>query len=367
MYPFIKLTDNKLKAILRKYSNKNIFIVHGKKSYELSGAKKIFSTVFSSLGCIIQEHYDFQENPKWDEILPAIQDFNSFNPDLIIAVGGGSVIDTAKLIRFFSCNEGSPESYNKKTAKELIPFFVFPTTSGTGSEATHFAVCYVKGEKYSVASQTILPTKVFIDFRFTLTNSAYLTASTGMDALAQAIEAYWSIKSTIESRIYAKKAIKYLYTNLPKCISNNTSNSRKKITKGSYYAGKAINISFTTGPHAYSYPITSLFGIPHGHAVAVTLPSFFVINEEVTDNNCNDKRGTSFVKNRMNELKDMLGISKKTDCKKHLKDYVNKIFSEDKIVTITDDQWSTISSYVNQERLANNPVKITFLSNPCKI
>lgn len=128
--------------------------------------------------------------------------------------------------------------------------------------------------KYSVTDKEISATESFIDYTFTLTASPYLTACTGLDALAHAIESYWSIKSTDESRGFAIQAIQYIYPNLLKCITEPTEYTRKQLAIGAHLAGKAINISFTTAAHAYSYGITTYLHLPHGHAVACTLPYF---------------------------------------------------------------------------------------------
>lgn len=355
MKPFVEITNSKLLSILSLYKNKRIFVVHGKKSYDSCGAKKIFNDAFEKLNCKIYEHSDFSENPKWEEIKAIQATYNKFNPNLIIAVGGGSVIDTAKLIRFFSSTNETPENYNKES-NVTVPLFVFPTTSGTGSEATHFAVCYVNGKKYSVASKNILPTRVFVDYRFTLKNPAYLTACTGLDALCQAIESFWSVKSTFESRHYAKKAIKLIYPNLLLCVKNQDSKSRDKVSRGSYYAGRAINISFTTAPHAFSYGITSMYGIPHGHAVALSLPYFFEYNSNVNSTNCNDPRGVKVVKRRIEILKKLLRI--KISVKAELTEYINAVLQKDNITGWFENNMDQLKTTVNLQRLTNNPVKV---------
>jgi alcohol dehydrogenase class IV len=284
--------------------------------------------------------------------------FKEQKNSLILGVGGGSVLDTAKLIRFFSSYSGTPVSGSYKKIEEVPPLLLFPTTAGSGSEATHFAVCYVNNRKYSVIHNDILPSESFIDYRFTLSASPYLTACTGIDALSQAIESYWSNKSTKESRKYAKEAIKLIFPSLQECIISPTPKIREKIAKGAHFSGKAINISFTTAAHAYSYGITMHLNVPHGHAVACGLPFFFAKNLEVAENNCNDKRGVSFVKDRMYELCYLLGFNVQTAVDQ-LKDYISNIFCNIKKIEKPDkDTWNSIISSVNIERLENNPTKI---------
>lgn len=238
-----------------------------------------------------------------------------------------------------------------------MPLILFPTTAGTGSEATHFAVCYMDGLKYSIADESILPTEAYIDYRFTLTASPYLTACSGFDALSQAIESYWSIKSTKDSRAYAAEAIKLIYPNLEKCVFMPSEFEREQLAIGSNFSGRAINISFTTAPHAYSYGITTYMNLPHGHAVACTLPYFFELNMNVSDENCMDSRGVDFVRRRMDELCLLLGITLK-DCFLSLIRYINLLFMNKKIVPPSVDIIREILKSVNVERLGNNPVKI---------
>ena len=129
-------------------------------------------------------------------------------PNIILAVGGGSALDMAKLIRYHIYKE--TDSY--------IPLVVIPTTAGTGAETTHFSVCYINGEKQSIADSAMLPDYAFVCSELTSHNDAYLTACTGFDAVAQAIESYWSVNSTDESRSYSLKALGLLWKQLPLLI-----------------------------------------------------------------------------------------------------------------------------------------------------
>lgn len=114
----------------------------------------------------------------------------------------------AKLIRYHIYKE--TDSY--------IPLVVIPTTAGTGAETTHFSVCYINGEKQSIADSAMLPDYAFVCSELTSHNDAYLTACTGFDAVAQAIESYWSVNSTDESRSYSLKALGLLWKQLPLLI-----------------------------------------------------------------------------------------------------------------------------------------------------
>lgn len=164
--------------------------------------------------------------------------------DGYIAVGGGTVIDTTKLLRGL---EG-----------QLPPFLAVPTTAGTGAETTRFAVYYDHGKKMSADDVRYLPTDQVLVPEFTSTQTPYQRASTEFDAYAQAVESLWAVGATDESRSYARKALDLM--------------AKGEQMLGSYWAGRAIDISRTTAAHALSYYMTVKYGIPHGHAVYMMFP-----------------------------------------------------------------------------------------------
>ena len=177
----------------------------------------------------------------------------------------------------------------------------------------------------------------------------YQKKATIMDALCQGIESYWSVNSTSESKEYSKKSIDIILKNLDKYLNDNTKTITSKMLHASNLAGKAINITQTTAAHAMSYKLTSLYGIAHGHAVAITLPYIW---EYMNDNldKCIDPRGKKYLGDVLNELKDMVGGAKKF---KKLYDSLEL----DKPTISTDDLTILVES-VNPVRLKNNPVSL---------
>ena len=254
-------------SMLREQRVQHVFLVRGKQSFVSCGAQEIMNKVCTQTGVNLIEFSDFSANPKDEEALRGLQLLLDGEPDVIISIGGGSVLDTAKLIRHYAAEKGHP-----------IPLWAIPTTSGTGAEATHFAVVYRDGKKCSIEADDILPDVVMLYPPFTYNNNAYLTACTGFDAVAQAIESYWAKGANEESRAYSIKALGLLWKQLPSLVHNPTEELRNQVAEGAYWAGKAINISKTTAPHAFSYAFTSHYGYPHGHAVALTFPFFLQLN-----------------------------------------------------------------------------------------
>ena len=275
---------NSLTDILYNIKPCNIFLVSGKNSYKTSGAEEI-------LGDILKEYTltlfnEVSGDPLIGDIIKGMDIFIESDCDTVIAVGGGSVIDTAKSINILSSQDADPRSVitgEKKIACKGKPLIAIPTTSGAGSEATHFAVVYIEKEKYSLAHDLILPEYSIVDPQFTFKLPSGITATSGIDAFSQAVESFWNINANEESRKYSEEAIKLILENINSAVNEPTEYNRENMSKAAHLAGKAINITKTTAPHAVSYAMTSYYGIPHGQAVCITLSEFLEYNFNVTE------------------------------------------------------------------------------------
>ncbi len=332
-----------LEAEVKRLNPKGIFLVTGGKSYISSGAKNAVDNCLH--GVKINYFNDFDVNPEWSDVQKGVQELQKTNSEIIIAVGGGSVLDMAKLIRFFNSYNGQPTISNYIKNNDLLSLFAIPTTSGTGAEATKFAVCYFDGTKYSVEHDDILPDYALVYPPFTYNNPKYLTACTAFDALAQSIESFWSVNATQESEEFSLKAFNLLKNNILKVVNNPTKESRNAMAIGSYWAGRAINIAKTTAPHAFSYQFTSKCGYPHGHAVALTFPFFFDLNVNTRKSELQDDIDFGHYKAKMSMLEGL--------------DVKNIIKSIGLGFRGTDGcDIDNLLSGVNVQRLKNNPVKI---------
>lgn len=350
-----------LEKILHKNKIKSIFLVTGKKSYQSSGAEEKINPLLKNYKVIYFS--DFETNPKLGDVEKGISLFRKNNCDIVIAVGGGSVIDMGKLINVLAAQDGKAIGYikNEKIKNKGKIFVAIPTTSGSGAEATHFAVVYVDKIKYSVDDEYVLPDYCIVDPELTMNLPSYITASAGMDALAQAIESYWCINSTKTSKAYAKKAIKLALENISKAVHNPSKDSRTAMAKAAHLAGKAINITKTTAPHAISYPITSYFGIPHGHAVGLTLGRMLVYNSQVNKNDITDKRGVEYVKKTINELIDLLQASDADSARDKITELMGSIGLKTQLseLGLKEERINTIIESISLERMKNNPRHIT--------
>lgn len=214
----------------------------------------------------------FTSNPKYEEMLVGLTLVKEKKCDAIISIGGGSCIDVAKAIKL---SLDSDIKSDIPTFKQIykhndVKHIAVPTTSGTGSESTRHSVLYLNGEKQSISNSAILPEYVILQPNFILTVPDYQKKCTALDAFCQCVESLWSKKATKESKKYALKGIQ-LFEKSYRSYLNNEIKAIKSIQTVANLSGKAINISETTAGHAMSYKITSLYEIPHGHAVAMAM------------------------------------------------------------------------------------------------
>lgn len=249
---------------LREYIdiNEEIFVISSKSFVNkiMCDLKEYNITIFS----------EYSANPKYEEIVKGLKLFKQKNYKKVISIGGGSTIDVAKCIKLFSTMKNEYDFLENKYVYNNIEHIAIPTTAGTGSESTQIAVMYYKDEKISVDHSSILPNVAILDYTLLKTLPDYQKKSTLLDSLCQAIESYWSKGATLESKFYAESCMSLILFNYEKYLKNDES-SYKNILLASNYSGKAINISRTTAAHSMSYKLTSLYGISHGHAVALCI------------------------------------------------------------------------------------------------
>lgn len=341
-----------LKGILEKERARKIFLVTDQDAYEKSGAREKLAPVLE--GYEVEVFSGVEPNPTIEQIKKGVDAFRKSQANLILAVGGGSVLDTAKTLNVLSLQEGEPTAYVVKE-KEVVhrgkPLVAIPTTAGTGAEATHFAVVYIDKIKHSFAHPFVLPPYAIVDAQLTFSLPPRITAVTGMDALAQAIESFWSVKATDESKQYSREAITLILPNLATAVNNPTLETREAMAKGAYLSGKAINIAQTTACHAISYSFTTHFGVPHGHAVALTLPEMIVYNEKAMKQEARA------------ELFSLLDVQNGAEAAERIRNLMQEIGLETTLsqLDITDAEQVTnfVLKEVNPERLNNNPRTLT--------
>jgi len=345
-----------LTNILEVESFQRIFLIHGHSS------SNIITEKFGN--GILGNYVDYIRSSSpimFADVYNGVNSYNENGCDLIVCIGGGSIIDFGKLVSIFSINKFPINDYvsgQRNYISRSNKLICLPTTAGSGSEATHFAVLYNGLTKYSISDKSLLPDYSIIDSELTYSLPSKQTAISGLDALSQAIESYWNINSTTESEYFSEQAINLILPNLEKAVNSPDNTSREKISQGSYLSGKAINLTKTTAPHALSYPLTLFFGIPHGHAVSLTLSSFLEYNYNTQESNLNDPRGMDFLMKKMNNLIKLLNSSNVNEAKNNLNQLIKSLGLHTTLKPLGISSSSDIKKIVdniNFQRLSNNP------------
>ena len=344
---------------LKTAGARSVFLVTGNSSFSTCGAEAALQPLNQEYK--IRRFSGFPANPTLSSVAEGLAAFRSGSFDALVAVGGGSVIDTAKLIATLSAQDGEPERFlvgRQSIRRQGPPLIAVPTTAGSGSEATHFATVFVEGRKHSVSHVSMLPSVAIVDPDLTTTAPSRLTATCGFDAFSQAMESFWSVRSTDESRQLAEQAVRLVLRHLENAVCRPSPDSRYGMCQASHLAGQAINITTTTVPHAMSYFMTSQFGIPHGHAVGLTLGEVLVFNSEVSDGDVVDPRGVEFVRNAIRQLNRMLGTCDAIASRDMINRFMERLGLETRLgqlgISVGTAQ-RAMDDKVNSERLRNNP------------
>lgn len=339
--------------------------ITGRSSFINSGAMDVIKEIFGKQSLIF--YNDFDPNPQYADALKASKLAAHENVDLIICIGGGSAIDMAKLVKAFLL---TPENALKiATGRNAVtdpevPIIAAPTTAGSGSESTHFAVVYVDGVKYSVASPCLLPNEVILDGSLTLSATRYQKACNVLDSFSQAIESAWSLGATEETQSLAIESLRLGVNVYQQFLSPSvTAEIAQTMLEAANLAGQAINATKTTAAHAWSYEISSRYGIPHGHAVWCTLPKIFEIHENAYQYNLhNDSFRSEQMRSIIEKLRVVLGVKPEDNSYNFfIQMLLSMGITRTSITQIAPsiDERRSLAAAVNKERMANNPVSFT--------
>ena len=295
-------------------------------------------------------------NPDINDVYTLLNKVSNINYNLVIGVGGGSILDIAKALTVYSkiCFDNINQFRENITSKKYLDYIPYqckwigiPSTSGTGSEVTPFATIWDKEKnlKYSLFSESLYAYASIIDVNMVMSLPVNINISTSLDALCHAIEAYWSRNSNITSRMFSLKAIKLIVENITK-LKNNVDSIivRENLLMGSLFAGLAFSNTKTTSCHSISYPLTMMFNIPHGIATFLSLSKMYEINKSVLINieDLYIAFGTKDITKKIEE------IFNKTDISSKLSSYGIK---KENISKLVDKSFT-------KGRMDNNPVKV---------
>jgi alcohol dehydrogenase class IV len=308
----------------------------------------------------------FYKYPTKDDVQRVMEQINKHDSDLVIGVGGGMAMDIAKAASILATQPEAPEVYitgKVAPSPRRIRLILIPTTAGTGADVTHFAVVYIDRVKYSLAHPSMGPDYALLVPELTYTLPKAVTATSGCDAIVQAIEAFWSVNATSESRQYSKQALTYLLSHIVEAVRRPTEENRRAMMLGACYAGMAINIAKTTWAHAASYWLTANKDISHGHAVMLTLPYLFSLIDEANELTVQKTAALTvgLLREQMSALYQMLGVSDGREAR----DLLHRIMGDCGLdrhidrLDVNPSEFEDIVDAVNPERMKNMPITIS--------
>lgn len=236
---------------------------------------------------------EVRENPDVDHLQSMVAGLTGKHFDSVVAFGGGSVIDAAKVLNVCLSRECGGMALldlvkdpRRHAGAKPAPLYALPTTSGTGSEVTPFATVWDREtrSKLSLLGPATWPTEAFVDPSLTDSVPQETTISTGLDAINQAAESIWNKRSSAITSLYATRALILAFEALPKLAEGKACNTaRDQMAEASLLAGLAISKTRTALCHSISYPITAHFQVPHGLACAFTMNAVLRVNLRAED------------------------------------------------------------------------------------
>ena len=349
----------RLREILELESAKNVVLVTGKRSFELSGASAALLPLLKK-STRLTHFDDVPKNPDTTAVDAAAKACGSTVPDLILAVGGGSAMDLAKGLSVrLATGRPTHECLDPSTWQDvrLTPVMAIPTTTGTGSEATQFAVIYHQNKKHSFSSPKLLPKHVLLIPAFTLAQPLPVRASSGFDALSQAVESYWSGHGTAESDNAALEAIRLVTPRLTSGLQRFDEEVAADMQRASHLAGVAINQTRTTAPHALSYALTTDYGVDHGHAVGLMLPKIWRLHLSLKIN----ASLPPALQERMAVISELIG-EPIDHCPSRFESMLetNQLpYKFQDLGLSSRSHWTELCERVNLDRLRNHPVELS--------
>lgn len=277
--PKIIFSNNSSDVLIKKIGKKKCIIFTSKYWTK----SKLFKILNSNIN-FIKVINNIKPNPEIKNIFKTSLELK--NVDIILCIGGGSVIDFTKAVLAFNAIEKNQEKFKeilflgKKFNQVTTPKIIaVPTSSGTGSEVNSWGTIWHKGNKYSVSGRKLIPSEVIFDANLSKTMPTSLTISSGLDALSHAIEAILNINHNPIIDQIAMQAIEKIRKYLPLTLQRkNNTRYRRQMQQAAFLAGIAMSKTKTAICHSISYPLTSLYDLPHGIACSLTLPNICQLN-----------------------------------------------------------------------------------------
>lgn len=278
-----------VKGIIEKEDAKKL-IVYTDKGIRGAGLLNILTKVLDEIQAKYKVIDDLNAEPAYQDVERVIKEAEYYSADLIIGIGGGSVMDTAKLCSVLKGADYTIRDLLKDPtqARKQVKTVMIPTTCGTGSEATCNAIVAIPEEesKQGIVNDSMIPDYVILDPQMIRRLPKSIVAATGVDALAHVVECYTSKKATLLSDTYAAAGAKLIFHNIREAYDNPDSmDAKNSMLLGAFYGGVAITGSGTTAVHALSYPLGGKYHIAHGVSNAILFAHVMEYNKEA----CKDR------------------------------------------------------------------------------
>lgn len=276
-----------VKEIIDKEQAKRI-IIFTDKMIRQTGLVDLLTAEVEQAKAEFQIYDNLKGEPSYQDVEKVLVDVAESRPDLVIAIGGGSVMDAAKL---YSLLKDAPYTVrdlldNPAQADKKIKMVMIPTTCGTGSEATCNSIVAVPEEqtKKGIVNHAMIPDYVILDGQMIKKLPKQIIAATGVDALAHAVECYTSKKATPLSDLYAMQSAKLIFENIRAAYQEpDNTEAKSNMMLGAFYGGVAITGSGTTAVHALAYPLGGKYHIAHGVSNAILFAHVMAFNKEACE------------------------------------------------------------------------------------
>lgn len=336
----------------------------GGESLNKNGCLDEVRQVLRDAGMELLELPSLEVEPGLDYTVELAGEIHQIRPDVAIGIGGGSILDAMKAALVFDAiihREGPAVDLTRYFPGPDAPplpvrdtgMILLPTTAGTGSEVTPYASLKLESSQKGLVKKSLTGPQLFADLalvdpELTWSCPSYLTACAGMDALSQSLESYWSRNARPTSRLYSLAGLKLVWEGLWSFAADPEDKfAREKLARGAYFSGVGIAHAQTTAVHATSYPLTTLFGIPHGHACALTLAEFTRYNADF------------FFRDEGKPVLDAFGVNHANEAADKISELMGELALETRLSKLgvkAGDLDRILATAFRPDRAGNNPV-----------
>ena len=328
-------------------SRASVFLITGRQNLRHQGT---LDRVLTDLNRFHTVHYDQAlPFPSPELVDRTVESCHQAAPDVVVAIGGGSALDLGKLVAILMTNPGPSLDYatgHKHIENRGLPFIAVPTTSGSSSEVTLSAAMWQMDQKlsYRVRHSLMFPTIALVDPDLAMSMPRALAAAAGMDAFTSAFESYWSVESQPMTDALALEVIRLYSRNLEASCRNGDRAARTNCSLAATVSGVGYINSRPNVCHAFSRPLTLLWGIAHGEAVGVSLPACLEWNAQA-------------IPEKLPALWDTLDVGGLEEAQESLTNLMETCGLHTRLsqMGVTGDSLETFLDYVPWERLAKLP------------